>query len=62
MKNKLIYFATNYLIIVSGMFLGFSIPVGESIFRFPDWYVFLPIGIILMCISFYFKYIYKDEK
>jgi hypothetical protein len=45
--------------LIGGVMLGCSIPIGSNILPCPDYYVFLPLGLILLSISYYYNFIKK---
>lgn len=58
-KTLFEFLATDVLPIISGLFLGFLFPSQTNLFSFPDFYIFLPSGILLLGISYYYKFIRK---
>lgn len=59
-KNLWEYLSAEWFNMVGGLFIGLSIPVGPSLFSFPDFYLLLPLGILLLGISAYYKF-YKYD-
>lgn len=59
MKNENLfeYFMANWGNLLGGMFIGFSIPIGTNILPFPDFYLFFPLAIICLGVSYYYKFI-----
>lgn len=54
------YLAANYFQLIGGMFIGFSIPIGEFVFSpLKDLIIFSPLGILLMATSYYYKFVRK---
>lgn len=55
------WFARNILNILGGLCIGFSIPTsnGYNILPIADFVIFLPLGIILLGISFYYIFVEK---
>jgi hypothetical protein len=46
--------------ILGGMCIGFSVPIGIQVFPFPDFYVFMPMGVLLLGLSYYYKFVDKE--
>lgn len=62
MKEAFIFIAKK-LNIIGGLFIGFSLPFGKSIFSTHeiDGITLLPFGILLVIISYYYTFIYKEK-
>lgn len=55
-KNKFLAF----LAFAGGACLGFSFPLGKNLLPFRDYYLFLPLSILLLSVSYY-KLIKKND-
>ena len=53
------YLAANWFNMIGGLFIGLSIPFGTNFLPIPDFIVFLPIGILFLGTSYYYKFIKK---
>ena len=51
------WLARNVFHIIGGFFIGISVPTVYSILYFPNFYFYLPIGILLVGISYYYKFV-----
>lgn len=56
------FLAKNIFPIVGGMFVGFGIPLGTPLFSRGIDMIFLPIGIVILSISYYENFIRKNDK
>jgi hypothetical protein len=53
------WFAANVFNLLGAFFIGIGLPIGTNILSIPDYAVFIPIGITLAGISYYYKFIHK---
>lgn len=60
MKNKSFfeYFMSEWAMILGGMSIGLSLPIGMNIIENPvtQFAIFFPIGLIILAASYYYKF------
>lgn len=58
-KNLFQYLAAEWFNFLGGMAIGLSVPFGHNFLPFPDFLIFLPLGILLIGTSLYYKFYKK---